>query len=457
MHTKIIRKRGHGIMLGADVTDRSKIEKLLHGESLSIYDDDNKRRFDIIKKLIIIKEPTTVRSLSVQFYVSRSTILFDLEWVKQWLIEYKLEIVITQRGSIEVKGDEVSLRNAIAGYIDSYRLIANVEAMVFRRRNILYEDILKNLTAIYPADTVHKIKIIIESSEQKFHFFLTDDYFSSLLTHLVIGVSRLLSGNTVPEEYYPPDDEEYPELVMETAEYISLCLESVFNISVSDIERAYISIHLVGFNAISPDDSANVKIQKKIKSLATMMIALIDSQLGTEFISDKSLYSDLCLHLNATVFRLQKDIYHKKVSHFQLPDSDAYLYDAVVKASRLYPEVCGVVPDEEELLNVACYLLLSVRRNMRKSKALLVCNDGIRKRMELMEYIGKTLPSVDVADCCTTYQIKNTRTGDFDFIISTENIQSPGKPMVDLSTIDRNDYSEFILGFLGKVGFSDLG
>ena len=162
MHTKIIRKRGHGIVLGTDVTDRLKIEKLLQGESLSIYDDDNKRRFDIIKKLIITKEQTTIRSLSEQFYVSRSTILSDLEWVKQWLMIYKLEIVQSARGSIEVKGDEVLHRNAIAGYIDSYRLIADVEAMVFRRRNILYEDILKNLTAIYPEDTVQKIKVIIE-------------------------------------------------------------------------------------------------------------------------------------------------------------------------------------------------------------------------------------------------------------------------------------------------------
>jgi len=448
LHTKVIRKRGQGIVLGTDVTDRLKIEKLLHGESLSIYDDDNKRRFNIIKKLIIIKEQTTVRSLSEQFYVSRSIIQSDLEWVKQWLLEYKLEVTLTQRGGIEVKGDEVLHRNAIAGYIDSYRLIADVDAMVFRRRNILFEGILNNLTGIYPEETVQKIRMIIESSEQKFSFFLTDDYFTSLLTHITIGVSRLLSGNTVSEEFYPPDDEEFPPFVVETAEYISQCLESVFNISVSNIERTYISIHLVGFNAISPDDSTNVKIQKKIKNLGTMMLAAIDSQLGTAFMNDESLYFDLCLHLKATVFRLQKDIYHKKTSKFQLSDSDAYLYDAVVKASRFYWEICGVVPDEEELLNVTCYLLLSIRRKKRKPKALLICNDGITKRMELMDFIGAQLPSIDVTDCCTVYQYKNIRNNDFDFIISTENIQSPVKPMVELSSIDRSEYSDFIASFL---------
>jgi len=452
LNTKVIRKPGHGILLGTDVTDRVKIEKLLDGESLSVYDDDNSRRFDIIKKLIIIKEQTTVRSLSEQFYVSRSTIQADLQWVRQWLQEYKLEVVLTRRGGISVRGDEVLYRKAIAGYVDSYRLIADADSMVFRRRNLIYDECLKNLTAVCPEDSIQKIKIIIESSEQKFHFFLTDDYFAALLTHLAIGVSRLLSGNTVSEEFYPPDDEEFPDLVMETAEYIALCLESVFDISLSNVERTYISIHLVGVNAFSPDDSENVKIQKNIRYLATMILGDIDSHLGMSFSGDKFLYFDLCLHLKATVFRLQKDIYQRKISQFQLTESDASLYDAVVKASRYYWEVCGVVPDEAELLNVTCYLLLSIRRNMRKTKALLICSDGITKRLELMDFIGKELPSIEVADCCTVYQFKNVGSSDFDFIISTENVQSPGKPMIVLESIDRSDYADSIMSFLEKAG-----
>jgi len=451
-HTRILRKQGQGIILGTDVTDRTKIERLLHGKSLSIYDDDNKRRFDIIRKLIIIKEQTTIRSLSEQFYVSRREIMADLDWIMQWLGAYKLEVTVTSRGGIFVQGDEVSHRNAIAGYIDSYKHIQDAEPLVFRRRDVIYEEILKDLSAIYPEETIRKIKIIIESSEQKFGFFLTDDYFSSMLTHIVISVSRLISGDTVPEEFYPPDEDEYQELAVETAEYIAQCLESVFGISVSDIEKTYICIHLVGFNAISTENTADTKIQRKIKNLATMMLSMIDTQLGTSFTSDESLFVDFCLHLKATVFRLQKKIYYKKTSKFQLAEEDAYIYDAVSGASRLYWEICGVVPDEEELLNISCYLLLSIRRNKRRPKALLICNDGITKRLELMDHFTKILPSVDVADSCSVYQLRSTRAGDYDFVISLEDVQSPGKPVVDISTISRSDYSSFIMQFLEKAG-----
>jgi len=49
--------------------------------------------------------------------------------------------------------------------------------------------------------------------------------------------------------------------------------------------------------------------------------------------------------------------------------------------------------------------------------------------------------------------LKNSKTGGFDFIISTEELQSPGKPVVDLSAVDRNDYAGLISGFLGGKAY----
>jgi len=185
-----------------------------------------------------------------------------------------------------------------------------------------------------------------------------------------------------------------------------------------------------------------------------MMISTIDTQLGTLFIGDETLFNDLCMHLKATVFRLQKEIYYKKTSHFQLADDDAYLYDAVAGASRLYWEICGVVPDEEELVDICCYLLLSIRRNRRRLKALLICSCGIAKRIEFMETIEKILPSVDVVECCSANQLRNSKIRDYDFIVSMENVPSHGKPVVDLSMVDRKDYTAFILQCLEKSGLS---
>ena len=451
LHTQIIRKQGQGIMIETDAMDRLKIEKLLCGKSLSIYSDDNKRRLDIIKKLIIQEEDITIKSLAEQFYVSRKVILSDLEWVKEWMVSYRLELFITQRKGIVTRGSEVSYRNAIAGYFDSYESVAAGETIVFKKQGRLQEKNFQNLIKIYPEDTVEKVKRVIESAEKKFDFFLTEDYYTSLLTHIVISISRFINGNTVSPEFMPPDDEDFPSFVMETAEYIARRLEAVFNIEVSDMERTYICIHLVGFNALSAEQSANAEMPKEIKLLALELIKAVDSQMNTSFISDKLLFFGLCMHLKSKVFRLQKDVYYKKTSSFQLLDSYVDIYKTIGKASNLYHEICGVKPDEEELLNITCYFLLSLHRNLRKPKALLTCNDGIIECMVFMDFIEKALPSIDIADCCTTYQLKFLTISEYDFIISMEAMEFTGKPVIDLSMTDKSNYAEVVLDFINKM------
>ena len=460
--TKIIRKQGKGITIHADAVDRLKIEKLLSGKSFSIYSDDNKRRLEIIKNLMILENEVTVRSLTWQFYVGRSTILSDLEWVGEWLSSYRLELHINnqhgqaspdnqpRRRGITVSGGEVSYRNAIAGYFDAYMSAETGAEMSPENRGRLHDKRLQDLMKIYPVDTVEKVNSIIEMSEKEFGFMLTDDYYTSLLTHIVISVSRFINGNTVPPEFTPPDDEEYPAFIMETADYIAGLLETVFDIKVSDVERAYICIHLVGFNALSAEQSANTETPDKIKYLTLELIKAVDSQLGARFISDELLFFGLCLHLKSKVFRLQKDVYHRKTSRFQLEDSDIGIYNAVLKASGLFYEICGVKPDEEELLNVTCYFLLSLHRNSSTPKALLICNDGIIERLELMSALGKAVPAIEIADCSTTYQMDFQVVGDYDFVISTEAIDYPDIPVIDLSLADRNDYVGLIQNFISK-------
>ena len=463
LHTKTVRKQGKGITIEADAADRLKIEKLLAGKSFSIYGDDNKRRLEIIKKLIVLENEITVRSLTGLFYVSRSTILSDLEWIREWLSPYKFELhIYSQRGQtgsdtpqrrrgITVSGSEFSHRNAIAGYFDLYMSMETGAEISTENRGRLHDKRLQDLMDIYPADTVEKVDNIIESSEKKFGFFLTDDYYTSLLTHLVISVSRFINGNTVSPEFAPPDDEEFPAYIQKTAEFIAGLLETVFCIKVSDMERAYICIHLVGFNALSAEQSVSAETPEKIKYLALELIKAVDSRLGARFISDELLFFGLCMHLKSKVFRLQKDVYHKRTSLYQLSNSDIAVYNAVSSAGGLFYDICGVEPDEEELLNITCYLLLSLHRNRSRPKALLICNEGIIERLELMSALGNEIPSIDIADCSTTYQLGFQAIGEYDFIISTEPLEHPEIPIVDLSATARSGYPAYIQNFINNI------
>lgn len=450
-HTQIIRKPGQGVRVSADEMDRLKIEKLLSGKSLSIHVDDNKRRLEIIRKLIILEEDITIKSLSEQFYTSRAATVEDLEWIKDWLASYKLELFITQRKGIGTRGGEVSYRNAIAGYFDSCESLENDKAVLLKKRGRLQEKGFQNLMEIYPEDTVAKVKRVIEAAEKKYEFFLSEDYFTSLLTHLVISISRFTSGNTVSAEFAPPDDEEFPPFLVETAQYIAEHLERMFNIKVPAMERTYICIHLAGFNAQSAEHSSVNRMPKEITHLALELINSVDLQLNRKFLADNQLFFGLCLHLKSKIYRLKKDVYYKNNSNFKFPDDSIDIYKAVEAASGLFQEICGVAADQEEILNISCYFLLSSHRNLHKYKMLLICNDGVIERLELVEEIEKAFPLFTTGDCCTTYQLTYQKMKEYDFIISTEAIESPERPVIDLSRAERSDFMRIIQDFMNKM------
>ena len=450
-NTRIIKKQGQGVIIEINAANRLTIEKLLYNKSLSINSDDNERRLDIIRKLLILEEDITIKMLTEQFYVSRSVIATDLEWVEAWLASYKLELVKAQRKGIVIRGSEISYRNAIAGFFDLYKSVENEEAQTQKKQDRLPEKNYQNLIKIYTIDTVEKTKRIIESAEKEYKFFLTDDYYTSLLTHIVISISRFINGYTVSSEFSPPVDEEFPAFIVETADYISKRLEAVFNIKVSMMERAYICIHLVGFNALSAELSANTEMPEKIKHLALGLIKSVDIQLGKEFIRDRLLFFGLCIHLKAKIYRLQKDVYHRKTSDFKLLENNSDIYNAVYHASVLYPDICNVEPDEEELLSLTCYFQLSLHRNLSKPKVLLVCNDGIIASIELMNLIEKELSTIEIADCCTIYQLKFKMFDEYDFIISTVSLGYSDKAIIDLSKVDKSNYVRYMCDFFDKV------
>jgi mannitol operon transcriptional antiterminator len=449
--TRILRKQGHGVKINTNVTDRRKIEKLLGGKSMSTYNYDNTRRLDIIKKLIFPEENITVKYLAEQYHVTRQLIAADLEWVEGWLHSYRIDLDVTQRNGVVIQGSEVSRRNAIAGYFYSYGIMENAGEIIRSKHGRFDEKSFQNLIKVYPEDNIEKIKGIIEMAEKKFGFFLNDDYYESLITHIVIGISRLMNGNTVSPEFAPPEDEKFPDYITETADYIMKLLEDVFDVVVPDMEKAYICIHLIGFNALSVEQSAKGEMPTEIVHLTMEIIKDVDSRMKTNFSGDKLLFFELCLHLKSTIFRIQRDVYHKISYDYQLPDVGVAIYNAVEKAGRLYQEICRVEPEEEEILSVTCYFLLSMQRNLRKPKALLIYNGGIIERMKFMDLIAKTVQTIDVTNCCTTYQLNFLTLNDYDCIISKEAIALQDKPVIDLSETDSGNYNKVIMDFLTKV------
>ena len=449
--THIEKKRGYGVRLNTTPAERNQIKRLLDFKHLNIHSGDAKRRLDILKLLMFSEDEITIQLLSSQFYVSRATILSDLDWTGQWLSQYKLKLYKTQHRGIGIIGDEVAHRNAIAGFFDTYELGVLSDFDTPEPLGRFDEKSIQNLIEIYPRDTVLKVAKIIEDAEREFEFILLDDFFMALLTHMVISILRISDGNSVSKEFLPPE-EKFPPLETKTAEFIAMRVRKVLGISLSQAEQAYICIHLVGYNAFTGEQDSGFLFPQKIEHLAVSLIELVDSKLSTYYSHDKMLFLGLCLHLKTAVYRLKITTYTPSTHRVALPNSLPNIHDALKEAPALYEQICQVVPDEGELLSIACYFMLSHHRYSNPIRVLLVSNLGIISRIDLLNEIENAFPNIKIVDSCSVQQLSDWPNRRFSLIISTEHLENCTRPCIVLPpTTKSSRYLSTIEDFLNQM------
>jgi transcriptional antiterminator len=373
-----------------------------------------------------------------------------LEWASQWLAQYKLRIFKTQRRGIEIFGDEIDRRNAIAGFFD---ICGSSEMSKFEEPQLLRRidgENLNNLLGIYPRDTVLKIARIIDDAEREFDFILLDDFYASLLMHMVISVLRISNGNYVSDEFLPPE-EAFSSLETETSEYIAQRIRRVLHVALPPAEKAYICIHLIGYNAFRMDQIWDVPFSQKAELLAVKLAEAVDRRLNTGFASDKMLFFGLCQHLRTTVYRLKVTSYASKTRRAEPSRDWLEIYEAIKASSGLYAQIFSVAADEEELLCLTCFFVLSQRRNRARVQAMLVSNLGIIHRMDLIRDIEQALPKVKIIDSCSLQQLGDWPNSAYAFVISTEPLPAGmPRPGVDLSEVPKNGYMQAIDAYVRK-------
>ncbi len=445
---KLLKKQGYGIKLLITDVDRKKLDDLLNTEKFGLFDKGVSRRLEMLKDLIFSNDELTIQFFADQFYISRTVILKDLEWVSQWLSKYNLQLFKTQHRGIGIIGDEVSRRNAIAGFFDIYKTKEPLLMKDFDSLGRLTEEKYLKLKNIYPKIDSMPVRAIIEDAEKKFDFFLTDEYFIALVTHLIICIARLSSGKNVDECFLPPEAE-YGSLERNTAEYIATRIETEYNLEFPESERIYICMHLMSyntFNYVEKGSSNDIlkNIPKKIELLAICLIEYVDAQLGTSFVSDKLLFFGIIFHLKNSIQRLEENIRTKTMHLNELSKKNLEIFNAVSKTSNIYEGICGIKPTEEELITLTMHFNLSQERSTRRKKALLVCNSGIIAGLTISRNLSDLSQELEIVDVCSSFQLAYKAENEYDFIISTVPLKQVHKPVADLSHVTKNNYAKFL-------------
>jgi transcriptional antiterminator len=452
----IEKKSGSGIRLKVKASDfnfdRLGLNSLAADKAQM---DNSTRRIEIMNMLINSNEELTTQFLADQFYVSKSIILKDLDWINIWLKQYNLGVEKRQNKGVYIMGGEKDMRNAIAAILKMSNVKPDNTAFKSNKNlsKRLSDEKYNEFFKIYPKINANKIGDIIRSAEKEFAFFMPEEHFNSMFTHLVISIGRLQKGIKVKDESDLIAGQ-CNDIETQVARYIVTELENNFDITIPQAEFAYICMHLMGLNIYSDTDRLNINdallsIPSNIKTLVYEIVRYVGNILNEDFTDDKVLLLGLMFYLKTSVFRLKNNA---QTGSFELMNSEyifTKIYMAVWTTDILYKKYADVAISSDEAVEITRYFMIAFERKWRRNKAIIVSDASLGTAIEIRDQIKKNIPQIQIIDICSYYQLNIRNYEDCDFLISTMPLSYKNKPVLQIS--NTNNYYDSVKEIVSTI------
>ncbi|MDR0671575.1 MAG: PRD domain-containing protein [Oscillospiraceae bacterium] len=447
---RVIKKPGSGIKIEVDGDRRTELIKAF-SDQRAYEADDTKRRIKELNLLLFSSSELTIGFLADHFYTSRSVILRDMEWIDNWLKTFNLQLYKLQRMGIGISGGEAAKRNAISAFFDIYR--PNQSGIPVKSHSTLsgrlQDSLVVKLKSLYPNIDIVPLVILLEDAEKKYDFFLTGEYFTTLVTHLVICIARIKGGNETEECVLK--EEEYAS-VLETAVFIARGIEEAYQIRFPSQEIAYICLHLMGYAMRSYLENGG-EATEHFEALTMGIIEHVQKNCGGTFTRDKLLYFGLLHHLKTSIYRIKSHIHISRIDAEYRPEYDRKILHTLREITGLVEQSFGrgVVFSDEELENITFHFMLSKAREKRRTRAVLFTASGIAYGEALKRHIMEENEQVEILDVMNfPFQLELLSENQYDLIISTVDFVHRSKPVASLQYEDRDNYSKFLSDFIEK-------
>lgn len=423
-------KTGSGIWLeGKKENKEQLLLELEREDSLDVSNRSERRKrltFEILKD----KTTQKLYYYSNLFGVSEATISSDLDAIEPWFQKFNLRIRKKQGYGISLEGRERDYRQAICTFLDENADTEMIREVYESRSQVLFHTILnkeKNIYSILDEKILKRVVSCILGLNDKRILNLTEGSYMGLIIHVTIAINRILKQEILKEEgglCNLRNESEY-----ELASYITAALEREFEISIPEIETAYICLHIKGSKRqnVEIDEKSRelIQEQKHLMEIVNRMIDAYDEENGWLLKQDEEFIRGLLAHLMPTMTRLSNGMRIKNPLLEQIKEDYPEIFkkcQAVVWV--LEEETKTQVPEEETgflaiHFGAAVVRMADEKENRRKVYIGLVCASGIGiSRLMLTKimkcFAGRTELTTYGKNDVTPYVLEQ-----MDFFIST--------------------------------------
>jgi activator of the mannose operon (transcriptional antiterminator) len=436
---RIIRKPSHGVYLQANSAAKQSLRnEIKHKNETSLLLDQESRKLQIIRLLLETDKIITMQQLADKFYVSKTTISYDLAEVETWLSQFGLKLVRKPNYGLRIEGEERSWRRALFKTIERLKMSFNQESNVLSEQMYVQGDSCEYELVL--------IESKIRSLEPLMDFRFTDQAIMSLILHIAIAVKRI----KLKKKIQMPQ----AELVklQKKAEYdlavqLVRSLEKAFAVSFPEAEIGYITLHLLGAKVRYDDEASHEhlemslqKIDPEALSVAKKIILQVEKYVHESLFGDQELLIGLAIHLHSALNRLRHGLSLSNPMIQEIKQMYRYTFEAVLSVTYEIEKEIGVPIPEDEIgyitLHIQAALVRKDKRQIKPKKALIVCSTGTGTSQLLVSKLKRNFPSLEIVKTISAFDLKQALYKYHpDVVISTIPLPDTGIPTISVSPL----------------------
>ncbi len=387
-------------------SDFGRIVQLIPQQDLYSYKlSREERSFLAASILVSSSDYITLSIIAELLYVSRATIIKDLDLIKQILTAADLELISYPNKGLWVQGKESLKRKFILSLIQKKQTFLPEEETGKAKGKAKFSLLAGNVITI--------CKIITE--QEKLHgFHLTEESYQLITNYIRVMIQRNKLGEYMEPQGYPSTGKRY-RMAQDILKYIS----QYCNISFTEDEILFLGKMLEEVRYLKQKgyiDRNTIKTQL----LTRKLIENVSIELDINLSDDYDFYENLSNHLHS--------MFNNKVNY--LPNNNAFrdivknnqdILAAVKKHTSLFLPYIKREIEEIELIYITIHICAAIERKKNKDVAfhvVLACNGGIGTSQLLLARLKKHF-NFKVVDIVSFHEAVLITPEQADLIIST--------------------------------------
>ena len=437
---QFLRKPNVGITYTASPQVVERImQKLLERENHHYIASQEERVEMILAELLQQENYMTIDDLGERLKTSRSTVIKDLNKVREVLKGNHLTLLSSTNHGIKVMGEEKYLRRAsielLMKSIEVQGMLSQEMSPMSKNINTLSQSEISNM---FTNMNIPFIESCVIEAEKQLETTFSDEAFYGLVIHIAIAIKRIKLGRDIVMPYNELKSYETTK-EFAAASYVASRLEEEFQVEVPYDEIGYITIHLLGSNVYAANPSSS-EDWAALQIVTGKILEEVSESLQQEsLIRDEQLFSGLLEHLRPAIYRLKNDLKLKNPVLEEIKVRYHHLFQIVKNSMASVEGYIGKSFDDEEIgyftLHFGAALEKLKDKNEMEKRILVVCSTGLGTARLLSSRLQQ-LFHVNIVDVIAYRQVSQVlKYREVDLIITTLPVKFDVVPWVQVNPI----------------------